>query len=438
MVTMANSSGSRCAAWTSATTTPPPRERCRSGSTCTGPRRTSPSSATTSTPWATTTARWAASTSTRTASRCTATAPVTRSPTCRIAATRSTTSLSGASESVVVNGNVNHWRITHNRIHDNNNIGIDAIGFEPTLSGPARYTRANRARNGVIADNVIRNIISRGNPAYCEDGGWCNCADGIYIDGGSGIRVERNRVIGNDIGIEVAAENARGSADHVVVADNFITRSGYVGIATGGYCDGRRRLRRRGDGPSLRQPLPAQHPVRQQPVRRRLPGDPGAVPRHPHRDPRERRPRDRSGAAPGRDRAACPGRCLEHRAPARRQPLLRRRRSDARVVRRARARRTRAGRPTATPPDRTRTAGTPIRGCVTRLAETCTSAPARPAVDAGLAGECRAGSGTATSTASAGCRAPASTSAPTSEAEPRHDRHHVRPPDHDLVTEGVR
>ena len=85
---------------------------------------------------------------------------------------------------------------------------------------------------------MIRNIISRGNPAYFEDGGWCNCADGIYIDGGTGIRVERNRVVGNDIGIEVAAENARGRADHVVVADNFITRSGYVGIATGGYCDG--------------------------------------------------------------------------------------------------------------------------------------------------------------------------------------------------------
>jgi hypothetical protein len=144
----------------------------------------------------------------------------------------------GASESVVVNGNVTHWRITRNRIHDDNNIGIDAIGFEPTLSGPARYSRANRARHGVIAGNVIRNIISRGNPAYYEGGGWCNCADGIYVDGGTRIRVVRNRVVGDDIGIEVAAENARGSADHVVVADNFVSRSGYVGIATGGYCDG--------------------------------------------------------------------------------------------------------------------------------------------------------------------------------------------------------
>lgn len=144
----------------------------------------------------------------------------------------------GASEAVVVNGNVDGWRIVRNEIHDNNNIGIDAIGFEPTLPGPARYTRANRARNGLIADNVVRRTISRGNPAYYEDGTWCDCADGIYIDGGTGIRVLRNRVVHNDIGIEVAAENARGSADHVVVADNVIARSGYVGIATGGYCDG--------------------------------------------------------------------------------------------------------------------------------------------------------------------------------------------------------
>ncbi len=144
----------------------------------------------------------------------------------------------GASESVVVNGNVDGWRITRNSIHDNNNIGIDAIGFEPTLTGKYRYTQANRARNGLIADNTVRNIISRGNPAYYEDGSWCNCADGVYVDGGSHIRVERNRLSGDDIGIEVAAENPRGTADHVVVADNFVRTSAFTGITTGGYCNG--------------------------------------------------------------------------------------------------------------------------------------------------------------------------------------------------------
>ncbi|GAA3572940.1 right-handed parallel beta-helix repeat-containing protein [Microlunatus spumicola] len=144
----------------------------------------------------------------------------------------------GASESVVVNGNVDGWRVSRNDIHDNNNIGIDAIGYEPTLPEPYRYTDRNRARNGVIDHNTVRNIVSRGNPTYYEDGGWCNCADGIYVDGGTSIRVERNTVSGSDIGIEVAAENARGSADHVLVSRNLVTRSAYVGIATGGYCNG--------------------------------------------------------------------------------------------------------------------------------------------------------------------------------------------------------
>ena len=36
----------------------------------------------------------------------------------------------GCSESLTVDGNVDTFTITNNLIHDNNNIGIDAIGFE--------------------------------------------------------------------------------------------------------------------------------------------------------------------------------------------------------------------------------------------------------------------------------------------------------------------
>jgi parallel beta-helix repeat protein len=144
----------------------------------------------------------------------------------------------GASESVVVNGNVDGWSITNNNIHDNNNIGIDAIGYESTLPGKDRYTDLNRARNGVISGNQVSYIRSQGNPAYYEDGSWCNCADGIYVDGATHVAISNNVVTGNDIGIEVAAENGRGSADHVVVRSNTISNSLYVGIATGGYCDG--------------------------------------------------------------------------------------------------------------------------------------------------------------------------------------------------------
>jgi putative intracellular protease/amidase len=141
----------------------------------------------------------------------------------------------GASESVVVNGNVNHWRIVRNLIHDNDNIGIDAIGWEPTLTGRHRYTTANRARHGTIAQNRISRIISQGNPAYWENGSWCNCADGIYVDGGEHIAVSRNIVRQSDIGIEVGAENHLGHTNGVTVSGNRVSGSRYVGLALGGY-----------------------------------------------------------------------------------------------------------------------------------------------------------------------------------------------------------
>jgi hypothetical protein len=146
----------------------------------------------------------------------------------------------GASESVVVNGNVIGWSIVRNRIHDNDNIGIDAIGYEPTLTGADRYTTRNRARYGEISGNTVERIRSRGNPAYWEDGSWCNCADGIYVDGGTHIRIAANRVADSDIGIEVAAENRHGAADHVTTTGNDVTGSLFTGITTGGYCNGAR------------------------------------------------------------------------------------------------------------------------------------------------------------------------------------------------------
>jgi hypothetical protein len=142
----------------------------------------------------------------------------------------------GASETVVVNGNVTHWKIVANDIFDDNNIGIDAIGYEQTLTGKYRYTNRDRARYGLIAHNRIVHIQSRGNPAYWQ-AGWCNCADGIYVDGGTHINITHNRVAASDIGIEVAAENGKGTADFNRVTHNHITTSLFTGLATGGYCN---------------------------------------------------------------------------------------------------------------------------------------------------------------------------------------------------------
>ena len=48
-----------------------------------------------------------------------------------------------------MNGNVTHFQITRNVVHDNNNIGIDIIGFERTAPDPA----VDQARDGVVSDN---------------------------------------------------------------------------------------------------------------------------------------------------------------------------------------------------------------------------------------------------------------------------------------------
>jgi hypothetical protein len=145
----------------------------------------------------------------------------------------------GASEAVVVNGNVDGWSITSNRVHDNDNIGIDAIGYEETIGGADRYTDVNRARHGVIDGNSVSAISSQGNPAYAEDDGYCRCADGIYVDGATDVVISANTVTRSDIGIEVAAEDPRGKTNAVRVTGNAVTSSAYVGLAIGGYDPGR-------------------------------------------------------------------------------------------------------------------------------------------------------------------------------------------------------
>ncbi|MFN2375671.1 MAG: right-handed parallel beta-helix repeat-containing protein [Candidatus Binatia bacterium] len=135
----------------------------------------------------------------------------------------------GWSESVVVNGNVEDFEITNNEVHDNNNIGIDAIGFEGECAGCS--DALDRARDGVIRGNLVYNIDSLGNPSY----GGERSADGIYVDGGTRIVIEGNTVRDCNIGIELASEHNGKSTSEVIVRNNFVSRSHSIGIAIGGY-----------------------------------------------------------------------------------------------------------------------------------------------------------------------------------------------------------
>lgn len=143
----------------------------------------------------------------------------------------------GSSESTVFNGNIDGFTISGNVIHDNNNIGIDMIGFEGTADVPEK----DCARNGVCRGNVVYNISARGNEAYLEDGEYDLCADGIYVDGGQDIEIYENFVFNCDIGIEVATEhspddNSLFRVSRIKVHDNVIAAcTGWCGLCFGGY-----------------------------------------------------------------------------------------------------------------------------------------------------------------------------------------------------------
>lgn len=132
----------------------------------------------------------------------------------------------GTSEAISVNGNVEDFEITKNFIHDCDNIGIDVIGFEEK-SDDERY---DQARNGVISNNKIKNISSKGNPNY----GSSECAGGIYVDGGRNIRIENNIITESDIGIEVASEHFLKSSSNILVTNNIIYQNYQTGISIGG------------------------------------------------------------------------------------------------------------------------------------------------------------------------------------------------------------
>jgi len=104
----------------------------------------------------------------------------------------------GNSESLTLNGNVTDFQVTNNLIHDNDNIGIDIIGYEGT--GPVGYDQASY---GVVSGNTVYNISGIGNVGE----GNSYDADGLYCDGCAFVSFERNAIFQVDYGIETTSEN---------------------------------------------------------------------------------------------------------------------------------------------------------------------------------------------------------------------------------------
>lgn len=133
----------------------------------------------------------------------------------------------GWSESMVLNGNVEFFTVSNNIVHDNDNIGIDFIGFEGENPDPA----LDRARDGTVVGNLVYNINSYGNPAYGNE----RSAGGIYVDGGTRIVVERNIVHHSNLGVELASEHSGRNTSYITLRNNFFYNNTQTGIAMGGY-----------------------------------------------------------------------------------------------------------------------------------------------------------------------------------------------------------
>lgn len=131
----------------------------------------------------------------------------------------------GSSESVTLSGNIDGFVVENNRIHDNNNIGIDIAGFYNACSTPCR----DQARNGTVAGNTVYNIDTSSNASYNG-----NSAAGIYADGSANVVIERNLVYANDFGVSIASEKQGKSASGITVQNNYIYHNDLAGVVIGG------------------------------------------------------------------------------------------------------------------------------------------------------------------------------------------------------------
>jgi hypothetical protein len=133
----------------------------------------------------------------------------------------------GCSENMSIDGNVQFFVTTKNLVHDNDNIGIDNIGFE----GVSPNASFDQARDGWDVQNTIFNITSSNNPVYHGQLG----ANGQYCDGCTRVIIERNLIHDSDIPVEVASEHSGHVSSFVVVRNNVIYHAQLVGISIGGY-----------------------------------------------------------------------------------------------------------------------------------------------------------------------------------------------------------
>ncbi len=114
---------------------------------------------------------------------------------------------------------------------DNDNIGIDAIGFEGV--GPSG---SDQAKYGEISGNTVYNITS------CVATQCSNPAAppiGLYCDGCEYVTFERNTVYNCDLNMEAASRTTKATTlGYVTIRNSLFYDASAVGVSIGGYSSG--------------------------------------------------------------------------------------------------------------------------------------------------------------------------------------------------------
>jgi hypothetical protein len=134
--------------------------------------------------------------------------------------------ITGCSENVSFDGNVQYFVEANNSVHDANNICLDNIGFE----GVSTNSAYDQARDGWVFGNTLSGCTSTSNPVYHNQVG----ADGYYCDGCTRVIVERNLIHDSDLS-EMASEHSGHVSSYVIFRNNIIYHSLYIGLSIGGY-----------------------------------------------------------------------------------------------------------------------------------------------------------------------------------------------------------
>jgi hypothetical protein len=129
--------------------------------------------------------------------------------------------ITGYSESMTVTGNVTTFLIENNTLYGNTNIGIDCSGYYSWTGAP---DNVNYSRSGIIKNNVVRDYAG---PAALD------AAAGIYVDGGSYITIENNKVYNYKFGFSVGCENTGRANNGNIVRNNIAYNCSLSGLFVG-------------------------------------------------------------------------------------------------------------------------------------------------------------------------------------------------------------